>query len=56
MGFALANLNRDAQALSAWTEGVTKFPYASKIWEDLAIYYFATATTPRRARRRRSRC
>jgi tetratricopeptide (TPR) repeat protein len=38
---ALAFIKKDQEtaALAAWHEGLAKFPYSAKIWEDLAIYY-----------------
>jgi hypothetical protein len=39
LGFALVKQKKDALALTAWGEGVSKFPYAAKVWEDLAIHY-----------------
>lgn len=37
LGLALVKKNKESAALSAWGEGLAKFPYAAKIWEDLAI-------------------
>jgi len=39
LGLSLAKQKKMDQALAGWTEGITKFPYADKVWEDLAIGY-----------------
>ena len=39
LGLALAKQGGGEVAHAAWREGVTKQPYASQIWEDLAIYH-----------------
>ena len=41
LGFSLVKQKHNEQALAAWKEGIAKFPYASKIWEDVTIYHMA---------------
>jgi len=39
LGLVLVMQKKDEQGVAAWEEGIAKNPYASKIWEDLAIFH-----------------
>ena len=39
LGLVLVMQKKDEQGLAAWEEGIAKDPYASKVWEDLAIFH-----------------